>query len=412
MIRRRLKEEKSKSNRNWLVTIIGTGGLVALIIFFVKYCNFPVNPCQAYLDKIRSKIESQYLSADTQFFHVSTSTETIDFSSKDTSISTEDFFNEIQLPTFYKALDELKPKIIVPVNEPLLLEYLKKANEEGSLLTDKKITGNLITIREYFPEETIKLKIPDVCEFEYKVELLTPENIENLLPRKVYQTITQALNLCSEFQKALKNPLNEPVNLSEIYKCLEDNPEFLNELKKIIEDYETYFKIVDTGLNWLISDNKIYFEKGEYKISGVYAIIIDKLLKEYEKFIRNNPDQYIITCVGFADPSPIDSKYGIKYLSYGYFDPNSKPIPYKNGISLGGERIESFIKGNNLGNEKLSYARAFSGIQYIEDNFNEKLKNDERIKIDFHYKGEGVDVEQTANKYKRRIEVSLTKNNK
>lgn len=412
MIRRRIKEEKSSNNGNWFIKLIGTGGLVALIIFFVKYCNVPVNPCQAYLEEIRSKIGMQYVSADTQFFHVATHKEKVDFSTKDTSVSLEEFFNEVQISNFYKALDELKSKIIVPINEPLLLQYLEHANEKGNILAGKNISGNLISFREYFPDEAIKFKLPDICEFEYKAELLTPTSIENLLPRRIYQTITKALSMCDEFQKALRTPLNEPINLSEIYKCLEGNPDFLKELKSIIKEYEAYFKIVDTGLDWLVSDNKVYFGRGEYKISGVYAIIIDKLLKEYERYIRNNPDQYVITCVGFADPNPIDNKYGIEYLSNGYFDPNLRPIIYQNGINSGGEKIDRLIKGNEYGNEKLSYARAFSGIQYIEENFNEKLRNDKRVKIEFQYRGGGVDRGKSDNRYKRRIEVSLTKKNK
>jgi len=56
MIRRRLKDDKPYNKVNWLLNLIGTGGLVALIIFLVRYCNVPVNPCQAYLEEIRSKI--------------------------------------------------------------------------------------------------------------------------------------------------------------------------------------------------------------------------------------------------------------------------------------------------------------------------------------------------------------------
>ncbi len=408
MVRRPPINDKKPLNIKALFKLIGfSSGIVALIFFLIKYYNIQENPCKIYLDEIRAKIGMQYFSADKQYYHIITRKDTFDLTN-DSTKSFDNFFNNVKSPNFYKDLDKLKSKIIVPINDSLLKVYLEKANKKNRILADKKVIGNLLIYRDYIPNEKIEFEIPDICKFKYNTELLTPKKFENILPRKIYQTITLALDKCDAFQKALMNPLDVPVNLSEIYKCLEENPEFLEDLKNIMSEYDTFFKIVDTGLGWIGSDKKVYFERGEYKISGFYAIIIDKLLKEYEKYIRNNPNQSVITCVGYSDPTPINKKYGIKYWSNGNFSPSNKPITYQNGISLGGAKIDRYIKENI----QLSYGRAFSGIQYIETNFDEKLKKDKRVEIEFQYKGSGIDSGNSDDKYKRRIEVSLTKKNK
>lgn len=280
------------------------------------------------------------------------------------------------------------------INEELLFSFQNEAYEKNELINTKEHLDKIFTVNQEISD--VKLEVNDVCALEYKINLYYPHDIKDVLPSEIDYFLRETLKGCSQFESLRQKAINNKIDLAGLLRCLKSQE---YSLKNLMRKYKGLFEVVDFGLPWLKKGKSIRFERGEFSISGIDQLLIDEISKEFARAIREAPNKsYKIICYGYTDTTPVKSI--IKYNKKGKFSEEKTPISLISS-DLDSNYIGPYIKNNN----QLSYARAFSGIDYFRSRFS--LVNDKRYRVRFQYQGSGADIDKIKEIDKRRIEFIL-----
>lgn len=381
--------------------LIGGGvvaGIITLIIFLLKMYSSK-NPCDRFADRINifNRLIEYSSEADIGIrdsknkYNMSGDTLALELR----NISEEDslaFFNNYRKKAMQKALSSIEFPINININK--LLQIQQNSYDKNKLLNEEYFVNKILAP----VEEIYSYEVNDICKMSYALRLRTPKDANLFFPKDLNQFIKNAIIKCPEFSRIRENSLERKINLADIYKCLKDDEDFYKDLKEKLTKYEKLFEYVDFGFPDLISkESNIYFASGEYKINGLYAMIISFILDSFEEtIVKSGNKKYKIQAIGYTDTTPVTSI--IPYFDGSGYSENLSPIIVGQEVNKIGDSITE--------NFELSYARAYSAINYIMNNIDQDLVK--RFDIDFEYVGKSTDSSNTSSELKRRVELLLT----
>lgn len=382
-------EDQSNPVRTILTIIVP---LIGVLIIMFRFCT--PSPCQKILDHLitNSTLPKQSKGLDGTYQVLTDSVIVNLYEYKDT---TNDFFEEVIAPMVRDLSQKAAQRL--PIDANLLLKYQNDAIVKKEMVNEEKFVHYLLTISPEVPP--FELTVNDVCQLKYKVDLKYQQDLKDALPNELQENLNKIINDCPEFKNFRLAPVNTIVDFSKLLDCIKAQEERLIAIRK---KYEPLFKMVNFGIPWLETNGGIRFAPGDYQISGVDQLFIEALIEEYKNVIIANPEKtYRIVCTGYADPS-IPGPNGLPYIDGGRYNNEQREIEINNSEE---EKIPSKIGSNH----HLSFARAYSGAEYLYRSFD--LLRDERykIKINVAYIGKGVDqASDKSYQEKRRIEFKLS----
>lgn len=354
--------------------------IIPIIVLLVKF--WPENPCSTHYKEFTKKYTLAYPRGSEGYSHndFESSVDSISMSLKNIDLDRLDS-KTINNELFKKVYPKLK--MLEDIDRDKLFSVLQR---DTTMINREYFTQYIIQPHDFF------YKIDGLCEVKVGLELFTPKSSSQTMPPEITQFLEKQILSCEEFRNSKASPL-DPINIVSIFNCLIEDTLFQNNLSKILDKYQKYFEIVPLGIN----NADLFFDKGEFRIPGIYKIIIDNIVNSYFSYILKYPDKnFTILCVGYADVSNVGDT-GIPYGLEGKFSAPGEKISAE---GVAGTKIGEAIEDNL----QLSFARAYEGISYVENALPPK---DDRYKLSLAYSGKGAAVTNGDLKLSRKITFQL-----
>ncbi|HMP26291.1 MAG TPA: hypothetical protein PKC76_19335 [Saprospiraceae bacterium] len=381
------QHQNKKLDSSVIVAIVG--GVFSVIVAVVTGIfslsplknNHPSSECSASVHErpYHYGIDPHYYQLDTFFFTLNC--ETI----QDTT--TYDTFRKNR---YFTILVGLKNKIPHSIDPDYFIKDSKKIiiDAKGQPRVDVPGFNNLIGV---FKDG---IKKGSNGNMEYYVITRIPKRARDLYPER-YENIS----------KIIGEPWNDSEqDISAIYKIITSEAGIKSEIKVIAEEYKLYLLLIKDYLFLRLADIPVElppeFPKAEYELTDEQELVLRLItlswIEEQIKRPYNKGKKFTVLCKGSSTAERVQSP--IPYNMSGCWNQNNTPVYL--GDKYDCQRINNTIqttKGDTDGNIQLSYARAYSGIAYIQNNLfslgderKEKLKN-----ISFAYQGLGVKDKRT-----------------
>ncbi len=291
---------------------------------------------------------------------------------------------------YFKALSRLENKIPHSIDPDYFIKDSKKIiiDAKGQPRVDVPGFNNLIGV---FKDG---IKKGTNGNMEYYVITRIPKRARDLYPEgyeRISRIIDQAWNGSEQ-------------DLNVIYEIIKNDEGIERKIKVIAVEYKLYLLLIKDYLFLRLADIPVElppeFPKAEYELTSEQELVLRLItlswIEEQIKRPYNKGKKFIILCKGSSTAEPVQSP--IPYNMSGCWNPNNTPVYLEDKYDC--QHINNTIqatKGDTDGNIQLSYARAYSGISYIQNNLfslgderKEKLKN-----ISFAYQGLGVKDKRT-----------------
>ena len=241
-------------------------------------------------------------------------------------------------------------------------------------------------------------------QYRYTVGIAVPTDLDTFL-QEIKSILAYHLGLVLGRTKP-EELIGETYNLASLIKRLEEETGFSHAMCAELQQDSSYYALF-RGLSAIKEGSRtaceLQFETGEFSIHPTAIAILEYLGDRFAEYLKKHPKQEtILLCRGYSSPQKVAS---IRYGDEGRWHKSKGPLPYPQQAGLA---IPDTITRQN-GNLQLSYARAFSGIQYLGQYLQSRHNiTPENTRIKFRYQGLGVDHSSNGSpRESKRIEVSL-----
>lgn len=382
-------KKPNSSDSNVKVQIIATAGVIIVAIVtgvFGLLGESPTDPkpptCNPRIyDSIHEHgIDRHYYQLDTFFYSLDCITV------QDTAA-----FVSFKQVKYFQALDSLKKKNKVP--HSIDLYYFIKHSKDVVFTGGQprvRIPGfnNLIAV---FKDG---IKKDSNGMMAYYIITRIPKRARDLYPSP-YEDLYKIIN---------ENLEGGEHDLDSIYELISKDERIKQKITAIAVQYKLYLFLIKDYLFLQLADMmdspKIKdFPKAEYEFTQEQEFALRFLISALEKKLEapyNKDKKFTILCKGSSSPEPVQNS--ISYNMPGCWDQDSTPVylGQKHKCQPIGQYIQPIAKDKD-GNLQLSYARAYSGITYLQENlFSSSDSRAEKLKkISFAYQGLGVKDRRT-----------------
>jgi hypothetical protein len=342
-------------------------------------------------DKAVKKISSK--GVDLNFYYVQSREEKINLS----NCSPEEL-KKLQKRAFIGALKEFREKLPIDISQALT-ENIEKGEIGINSIIEKKTPLHYF-VSVYSQNGSFDYKSNT---YSYKIRLITPKNALYIFPEEfrciLEEYLKKEISITYEDimdgKKIDVGKIITNLNLKK-YKSLTDR------LKTLTHEYEEIIKNLDnetgkffnklTGQRLAISN----FPPGDFSMSIIMGLVINKFKNEFENILSLHPNLKVnVTCRGYTDSVSV-KKNGISYQGEGKWSSQGDTISFVT-------KSYKPLKPTIYDNYQLSYARAYSGIEYLRNIISEEFISNGLI--NFQYRGDGkAKAAKENNSYHRRIE--------
>lgn len=385
-------KKPNSSNSNVKGQIIATAGVIIVAIVtgvFGLLDEPPTDPkpptCNLRIgDSIHEHgIDPHYYQLDTFFYSLDCITV------QDTAA-----FVSFKQVKYFQALDSLKKKNKVP--HSIDLDYFIKDSKDIVFAKGQPRVGGIPGFHNLIAVFKDGIKKDSNGMMGYYIITRIPKRARDLYPSP-YEELYKIIN------EKLEGGEHDLDSIYELISKISKDERIKQKITAIAVEYKLYLFLIKDYLFLQLADmmgsTEMEFPKAEYELTYEQEFALRFLISALEKKLEapyNNDKKFTILCKGSSSPEPVQNS--ISYNMPGCWDQNSTTVylGQKHKCQPIGQYIQPIAKDKD-GNLQLSYARAYSGISYLQENLfssgddrAEKLKN-----ISFAYQGLGVKDRRT-----------------